>query len=400
MSERLHDAPTPEGEYFENGRFAGLSTLFAVIAVVGLGLSVLGGFLSPRQFSFSWLFGFAFYFTVFSGCLFWIIVHYATDAEWTVVVRRQLENLVALFPVLAVLFIPVLLLRHHLYDWMNILPGADAALDAKRAYLNWKFFLVRVVIFFAFFILSGFLFRRYSVRQDKDGNPGFTITLRKVAFVSLPLFGLCLTFAGFDWLMSLNFKWYSTMWGPYIFAGAAGSSMSFLVLIITALRKAGYLKETVTLEHYHIMGKWMLAFCVFWAYIGFSQYMLYWYANIPEETHYFIQRNTESWWLLSTLLVVGRFFVPFAILLLRSIKKHPHQLCYMASWMMFMQLLDMYIIVLPALHQTGVHLSVWDFVPLVGIGATLGFFYLRIVGKTSLFPTRDPRLIESLRLTN
>ena len=202
-------------------------------------------------------------------------MHHATDAEWSVVVRRQLENLVALFPVLAVLFIPVLLLRHHLYDWMNILPGADAALDAKRAYLNWKFFLVRAVIFFAFFILSGFLLRGYSVRQDKDGNPGFTINMRKIAFVSLPLFGLCLTFAGFDWLMSLNFKWYSTMWGLYIFAGAAGSSMSFLVLVITALRKAGYLKETVTLEHYHIMGKWMLAFCVFWAYIGFSQYMLY-----------------------------------------------------------------------------------------------------------------------------
>jgi hypothetical protein len=283
---------------------------------------------------------------------------------------------------------------------MNILPGADATLDAKRGYLNWNFFLVRVVIFFAFFILSAFLLRSYSVRQDKDGNPRFTVALRKVAFISLPLFGLCLTFAAFDWLMSLNFKWYSTMWGPYIFAGSAGSSMSFLVLIITALRKAGYLKETVTLEHYHIMGKWMLAFCVFWAYIGFSQYMLYWYANIPEETHYFIQRNTESWWLLSTLLVVGRFFVPFAILLLRSIKKHPHQLCYMAGWIMFMQLLDIYIIVLPALHQTGVHLSVWDFVPLIGIGATLGFFYLRIVGKTSLFPTRDPRLIESLRLTN
>jgi len=254
MSERLHDAPTPEGEYFEKSRFAGLSMLFAVLAVVGLGLSVLGGYLSPKQFSFSWLFGFAFFFTVFSGCLFWIIVHYATDAEWTVVVRRQLENLTALFPVLAILFIPVLLLRHHLFDWMNIAEGADPVLDSKRAYLNWNFFLIRAVIFFGFFSFSAFLLRSYSVRQDKDGNPGFTITLRKIAFISLPLFGLCLTFAGFDWLMSLNYKWYSTMWGPYLFAGAAGSSMSFLVLVITALRKAGYLQQTVTLEHYHIMG--------------------------------------------------------------------------------------------------------------------------------------------------
>ena len=400
MSERSHVVPTPEGEYFETGRFAGLSTLLAVLAVIGLGLSVVGAIFSPRQLSFSWLFGFAFFFTVWAGCLFWIIVHYATDAEWSVVVRRQLENIVALFPLLALAFLPIFLLRHHLFGWMNIPPGHEAALDAKRGYLNLTFFLVRAAVFFAFFIISAFLLRNYSVRQDKDGNPGFTIALRKIAFISLPLFGLALTFGAFDWLMSLDYRWYSTMWGPYIFAGAAGSSMSLLVLVITALRKAGYLQETVTLEHYHIMGKWMLAFSVFWAYIGFSQYMLYWYANIPEETEYFILRNTESWWLLSTFLVIGRFFVPFAILLLRSIKKKPHQLCYMAGWIVFMQLLDMYIIVLPVLHRTGVRLSPWDFVPLVGIGATLGFFYLRIVGKASLFPTRDPRLIESLRLTN
>jgi hypothetical protein len=400
MSERTHIVPTPEGEYFENGRFAGLSFLLGVLAVLGLGLSLLGAIFWPQQFSFSWLFAFAFFFTLCAGCLFWIIVHHATDAEWSVVVRRQLENIVSLLPILALFFVPILVLRHQLYEWMNIPPGQDAALDAKHAYLNWTFFLIRAAFYFAFFIISALLLRKYSVRQDKDGNPDCTVKMRKVAFTSLPLFGLSLTFGAFDWLMSLNYHWFSTMWGPYIFAGAAGSSMSLLVLIITALRKAGYLQEVVTLEHYHIMGKWMLAFSVFWAYIGFSQYMLIWYANIPEETEYFIRRNTESWWLLSTFLVIGRFFIPFAILLLRSIKKRPHQLCYMASWILFMQLLDMYIIILPALHGTGVHLSILDFLPLISIGATLGFFYLRIIGKTSLFPIRDPRLIESLRLTN
>jgi len=400
MSERLHVVPTPEGEYFESSRFAGLSALLAVLAVVGLGLSLIGAIFWPRQLSFSWLFAFAYFFTLCAGCLFWIIVHYATDAEWSVVVRRQLENIVSLFPLLALFFVPILLLRHQLYEWMNIPPGQDPTLDAKHAYLNWTFFLVRAAIFFAFFVTSGFLLRKYSVLQDKDGNPRFTVKMRKVAFTSLPLFGLALTFGAFDWLMSLNYHWFSTMWGVYIFAGAAGSSMSLLVLVITALRNAGYLKEVVTLEHYHIMGKWMLAFSVFWAYIGFSQYMLIWYANIPEETEYFILRNTESWWLLSTFLVIGRFFVAFAILLLRSVKKRPQQLCYMAGWIVLMQLLDMYIVILPVLHRTGVHLSILDFIPLIGIGATLGFFYLRIIAKTSLFPIRDPRLIESLRLTN
>jgi hypothetical protein len=200
--------------------------------------------------------------------------------------------------------------------------------------------------------------------------------------------------------MSLNYHWFSTMFGVYIFAGAAGSSMSLLVLVITALRRAGYLKDIITLEHYHIMGKWMLAFCIFWAYIGFGQYMLIWYANIPEETQFFITRNTESWWALSMLLVVGRFFICFGILLLQSIKKEPRHLCWIAGWILFMQMLDMYIIVLPALHGTGVHLSIWDLLSLIAIGATLSFVYLRIVPRTSLFPVRDPRLIESLNLVN
>jgi len=148
------------------------------------------------------------------------------------------------------------------------------------------------------------------------------------------------------------------------------------------------------------MGKWMFAFCVFWAYIGFGQYMLIWYANIPEEIQYFLTRNTGSWWGLSMLLVIGRFFGPFAILLLQSIKKHPRQLCYVAAWILLMQMLDIYLVVLPALHGTGVHVSLWDFAALIAIGATLAFAYLRIVGKTSLFPVRDPRLVESLKLVN
>ena len=400
MSDRPHDLPTPEGQYFEASRFAGLSVLVAVVAFVALVLCVVGAAVEPIQFSFSWLFAFAFFFTLCAGCFFWTIVHHATDAEWSVVVRRQLENIAVLLAVMALFLLPVLFLRHHLYEWMNIPEGRDHLLDTKRAYLNWNFFLGRAIGFFAFFIIASQLLRRFSIRQDKDGNPRFTLLMRKLSFISLPLFALCLTFGACDWLMSLNYKWFSTMWGVYIFAGAAGSSMSLLVLVITGLRRAGYLQEVVTLEHYHIMGKWMLAFTVFWAYIGFSQYMLIWYANMPEETQYYLVRNTESWWALSLILVIGRFFGPFAILLLRSIKKRPHQLCYAASWILCMQMLDMYIIILPALHGTGVHLSIWDFVPLVAIGATLAFVYLRLVAKPSLFPVRDPRLIESLKLTN
>ncbi|HEX4639294.1 MAG TPA: hypothetical protein VH170_07400 [Chthoniobacterales bacterium] len=400
MSERLHNAPTPEGEYFESGRFAGLSVILAIVAFVALALCVVGAIVDRHQFAYSWLFAFTYFFTLCAGCFFWIIVHYATDAEWTVVVRRQLENIAMLFVVVAVFFIPIYLLRYHLFDWMSIPPGKEHALDTKRAYLNLNFFTVRAVFFLGFFILAAHLLRRFSVRQDKDGSPRFTIWLRKVSFASLPLFALSVTFGAYDWILGLQYRWFSTMFGVYIFAGAAGSSMSLLVLVITALRNAGYLTNVVTKEHYHIMGKWMFAFCVFWAYIGFGQYMLIWYANIPEETQFFLTRNTESWWYLSMLLVFGRFFGPFVILLLQSIKKNPHQLCWMAGWILFMQCLDMYLVVLPALHGTGIHLSIWDFVALIAIGASLAFVYLRILAKASLFPVRDPRLVESLNIVN
>ena len=400
MSERSQSLPRPEGEYFERTRFAGLSVLLGGVAFVALVLSVVGAYVEPQQFAFSWLFAFAVFFTLCAGCFFWTLVHHATDAEWSVVVRRQLENIASLLAALALLFIPVLLLRHHLYGWMTVPVGQDPVLDAKRAYLNWDFFLARALITFLFFIVASQLLRRYSIRQDNDGNPRFTLKMRKVTFISLPLFALCLSFGACDWLMSLNYKWFSTMWAVYIFAGAAGSSMSLLVLVITALRRAGYLKDLVTLEHYHVMGKWMLAFSVFWAYIGFSQYMLIWYANIPEETQYFLARNTESWWTLSMILVFGRFFGPFGILLLRSIKKRPHQLCWLAGWIVGMQTLDMYVIVMPAFHGSGVHVSIWDFVSLIAIGATLAFLYLRVVRRPSLFPVRDPRLMESLKLVN
>jgi hypothetical protein len=400
MSERSDIVPAPEGEYIEANRFAPLSFLLAIVGIVGLGLSVVGAFVSPHQFSFSWLFAFAFYFTMLAGCFFWIIVHHVVDAEWSVVVRRQLENLAMLIAVMVVFFIPIVIYRHHLYEWMNVPVGHDPVLDSKRAYLNWHFFLIRSIFYFFFFIGATLLFRRFSIRQDRDGNPAFTLNMRRLAFVALPLFGLSLTFGAYDWLLGLDYHWFSTMWGVYIFAGAAGSSMSLLVLVITALRKAGYLKETVTVEHYHIMGKWMLAFCVFWAYIGFSQYMLIWYANMPEETEYFIRRNTESWNALSLFLVIGRFFIPFAILLLRGPKRKPHRLCLIAGWIVFMQMVDLYIVILPALHGKGVLVSIWDFMPLLGMGATLAFVFLWIARRSSLFPNRDPRLLESLHIVN
>src|SRR5438132_10119088 len=160
MSERLHREPAPEGEYFESGRFGGLSILLGAVAFVALALCVVGAMIDRHQFAYSWLFAFGYFFTLCAGCFFWIIVHYATDAEWTVVVRRQLENIAVLLLVVAIFFIPIFLLREHLYEWMNIAPGKEATLDSKRAYLNLNFFILRAVVFLCFFIVASQMLRK------------------------------------------------------------------------------------------------------------------------------------------------------------------------------------------------------------------------------------------------
>jgi len=395
-----HGTKISSKEFFDYQGFGGKLLFTVALAVLSLGLAAWGGFLSSKQFAFSWLFAFTFFFTITAGSLFWILVHHAVDADWSVVVRRQLENIAWLFPVLAILFIPIIFNAPTLFKWMKIEPGVDPLLDGKAAYLNEPFFWARAAFYFLFFSIAAFLLRRNSVRQDKDGDPRHTWLSRKMVFGMLPLFALSLTFGAFDWLMGLDFHWFSTMWGVYIFAGSALSSMCVLVLLVTALRSAGYLEGVVSIEHYHIMGKLMLAFTIFWAYIGFSQYMLIWYANIPEETTYYLRRNTETWQILSTALVVGHFFVPFLLLLFNFGKKSPAFLCGMAVWILAMHLLDIYVIVLPALHKAGVVVSWLDIACLAAIGCTLAAVFLKRLGDAPLWPLRDPRLQKSIALKN
>ena len=399
MSDHSHPIE-PQPEYFSAEKAGTLSLLCGAAGLLGLGASVFLAMQNREQFAFSWLFAFIYFFTICVGALFWTLVHHATDAEWSVLVRRQLENVAALIPILAVLFFATIFLNApFLYKWWTMHHGQNELLDKKIAFLNPFAFTVRALVYFAALGTIAYLNKDNSVRQDADGNPGFTVKMRRLAFIGIPAFALSLTFAGVDWLMSLDYHWQSTMWGVYLFAGGAGSAMCLLVLIVTALKNAGYLK-LVNMEHYHIMGKLMLAFCVFWAYIGFSQYMLIWYANMPEETSYYIRRTTETWWYLSQGLVIFRFFLPFPVLLFQGTKKNPKYLCAVAAWILVMQLVDMYVIVLPMLHETGVAPRLLDLTTLVGIGGVLGFFFLRSLPKSSLFPVRDPRIQESIRLSN
>ena len=406
--------PLPSAEKLRLESLGVLPVLLPTVGIVGLLSAFIWGWISnPMQLAFSYLFAFTVGFTICAGALFWTLLHHALDADWSVLMRRILESIASCFPVLLLLFLPIIFLfSKELWHWMTTDLSTDPLLAWKSPFLNEPFFYIRCGFYLLFFSLAGLLYRNLSMRQDEDGDPRITIRLRHTAYGFIPLFVLCLTFAGFDWLMSLDHHWYSTMWGVYLFAGCAQSSMAILILITNGLVRTGHLKGLFTVEHNHIMGMLLFAFTTFWGYISFSQYFLQWYANIPEETWFFVYRNTGSWFWFSVFLVVGHFFIPFLLLLTQPAKRTSWRLCTTAVWVVAMHCVDIYWIIMPNLQlqesrhaghvatTTGFHPHLLDLLTLVGVLGILGHTILWLLSKGSIFPARDPRLRDSLAVTN
>ena len=408
MSNHSH---VPAPEMFQSKGMSRFLIALLSVGIISLVVVLLLGLVVPaerHQFAFSYLFAFLYFFTILIGCLFWILLHHATDSGWGIVVRRQMENLAFLVPWMLLFFIPIFLMRNELWQWIADIkqPHLPPGLKDKLGYFNLHlgsltipFFWVRALLYFAYFWTAAFYFRSTSIKQDSDGDPKRSIQMRGVSFVGLILFAACLTLMAFDWMAALDYRWASTMWGVYIFAGSAGASMALIILVVFGLKNAGYL-SFVNEEHYHIMGKLLFCFSIFWGYIGFAQYMLIWYGNIPEETEWFVRRNVESWNTLSTAMVVGRFFIPFLYLLFQYTKRNAKLLAAISVWVLIMHVIDTYITIMPFMHPTGVQPDVLDVLCLFAIGCPLIFIFMRTLGKVCLFPAKDPRLLESLKLSN
>lgn len=354
-----------------------------------------------KQFAHSWLFAYFYFFTLTLGGIFWVILQHAINAGWSIAIRRQMENIGSAIPLMAILALPLIPVLPYLYKWMDpkYIVG-DALYIHKQGFLNLPFFTLRALFYFGTMIAFMRLFRRYSIAQDHDGYPTHTLRLQKISFIALPIFAVTITFSAIDWLMGLDFHWYSTMWGVYIFAGSAQSSLAFLIILIYTLQRLGYLQSIINKEHYHLMGKLLLAFTVFWAYITFSQYMLIWYSNIPEETKFFIERNQGSWFWLSILLVVGHFIIPFILLLFQITKRKPHILTGIAAWLLLMHAADHYWIIMPRKHTQGIFIHIMDITAWLGMAALFLALLIRHLRSSALIPIRDPRLQESLHVTN
>lgn len=281
----------------------------------------------------------------------------------------------------------------------------------KAWYMNLPFWLTRVICFFLFLGLGIWAQRKLSIDQDTDPKPTCKrlIQTRQLSCLVMPIFAVVATFIALDFMMALDYKWFSTMYGVYFFAGCAINSMAVLILALTWLRSKGYLKIVTSKEHYHIMGKLLHAFVIFWAYVSFSQFMLIWYANITEETTYFILRNTGPWWYGSMSLTFLHFALPFALLLPHYVKKTIVLIVPICIYMLVMHAVDLYIAVIP---ERGVSLThgedlfvshpafLGDIVAFITVGAFFVWAFLRNIGSTNTYPNRDPRLLESANLHN
>jgi len=373
----------------------------ASIGAVGLVLSLALRAGDPKQFAFSWLVAFLFFLSLALGALYFVLIHFATQAGWGVVVRRLAENTMGTLPLFALLFVPVLLGMAELFPWAHGSSGEhDHLLQLKEPYLNTRFFVIRAIVYFAVWSTIALFYVRRSRAQDATREAAISIVLRRFSGPAIIGLALTQTFAAVDWIMSLDPTWYSTIFGVYWFAGSFVSFFALLTLIVVALRRAGLMTEIVGLEHFHDLGKLLFAFTVFWAYIGFSQYFLIWYGNIPEETTFFRHRVVGSWSAVSLLLAAGHFVIPFFFFMPRTIKRKPALLAAGASWMLAMHLVDVYWLVMPVLHPEGFAISLLDVVAFLAVGGLFVGGLSWMMRGSPLVPVGDPRLPESLSFEN
>ncbi|MFG0256746.1 MAG: quinol:cytochrome C oxidoreductase [Phycisphaerales bacterium JB043] len=398
------------------GQGVGNSLSLGLIGVGGIGLIVaaLLGFTGSKDVAMivlaSYHVGVLFCVGMALGCMGIVMILHQVNAGWSALVRRQVENTMSmLFPVCALLFLPILISTFvapgKLWHWMDAdYVAGDLIYAHKQPFLNVGFFTIRTI---AYFVIWGFLAWKlygYSRIQDSTADKWLTAKARRMSSYGLLLFAVTTAFAGFDWIMSLDYHWFSTMFGVYFFAGNFGAALAVTILIMLALRRQEDFRSLVTQEHLHDLGKLLFGFCVFWAYIGFSQYFLIWYANIPEETSWFLARRTDTWYIYSILLAVCRFVIPFVVLMPRPFRRSPRVLAIAGVWILVCHALDLFWMVRPEFtsYETGadIGLSWQDVVAFVGPVALFAGLLVRKIISGPLVPTNDPRLAESLHHKN
>jgi hypothetical protein len=412
-----------------SGFAAKIGPILAVVGVLFLALSAALGSGEWTAFWKSYLFGWMVAVGIALGAMFFVLLQHMTRSGWSITVRRLAEAMAKNLKWMWMLFVPILVLvlkgsGDLLYQWGDTeLMEHDHMLHAKATYLSSGFWSIRAVAYLLIWAVIATLYFRWSTAQDRDGDVKWTHKMQKWAPLCMILYALSQSYASIDWIMTLQPKWFSTMFAVYFFSATMAGFFAMMILLARFLQKTGHVQQSITTEHYHDLGKWLFGLgVVFWAYIGFSQYMLIWYANLPVETGWYITRQLGGWVPISLLLLFGHFLFPFLLLITRWTKRWRCTLPAIAVWMVLMFFVDIYWLVFPVIPETAMSeassynqlvemvssgaVSVGYGFTLVNFTCLIGMFALFCGGtminlrSCNLVASSDPRLDEALHFEN
>jgi hypothetical protein len=381
----------------EVGRY---QTRALIVGVVFLALSLVGLFIHQTENFFrAYLMGYLFWVGIALGSLAVLMLQHLTGGAWGMVIRRVLESSTRTLPLLLLLFVPIILGMHSLYEWTHQdKVNGDEILKAKSVYLNIPFFAARVVIYFAVWLGLAYLLNKWSGEQDRTAERSLSRRMRMLSGPGLVLFVLTVTFASIDWAMSLDPHWFSTIWGLLFVAQWGLSSFAFVIALMALLSTRAPFKGVLAPAHFHDLGKLLLAFVMVWAYFNFSQYLIIWSGNLPEETKWFISRTRGWWGAVAIVVIIFHFALPFLMLLSRDLKRNARLLAGVAGLVLMMRLLDLFWIVAPKADKTHFEPGgLWlYFVAPIGLGGIWLWYFATQLKKRPLLPLNDPYLEEAL----
>jgi len=374
--------------------------------LVGAGslvLCLIGALLNPQQFFRSYLLAYVFWVGIPLGCLAILMLQYLSGGMWGAVIRRLLESGTKTLPLMGLLFVPLVFGLRDLYAWARPEEVArDPLLQHKSLYLNVPFFLARTVFYFVAWIGVAHFLNKWSLEQDQLINPGRERRFRLLSGPGLVLYGLGVTFASIDWVMSLEPHWYSTIYGALFIVGRGLLAFAFVITVAALLvgrvgtQESASLQEVMTPARFHDLGNLLLAFVMLWAYMAFSQFLIIWSGNLTEEVPWYVHRVQGGWGQIALLLILFHFAVPFFLLLLRGIKRNPRALAIVAGAVIVMRVVDMYWLVVPAFHPGNLYIHWMDFLALIGLGGIWFAAFIWQLKKRPLLPLHDPTLQEAL----
>lgn len=366
------------------------------VALVAGVATVIGAFVSPEHFFRGYLIGFMWILGLSLGCMAWLMTGHLSGGNWWMLGRRIFEAGVRTLPLVAVLFIPVLLGMNHLYGWMHIDPAKDHVFAEKTWWLNPTFFIIRAVIYFVVWIGLGFLLTRGSWKQDESADPAIWQRLKAIAGPGILLYGLTITFAAIDWVMSLDAHWYSSIYGMIFIAGQALSVLALTIFMLAELSGYEPMSEVLMADRLHDYGKLMLALVMVWAYFSFSQLLITWMGNLPEEISWYLHRFKNGWGVVSLGIAAFHFALPFVLLLSRDLKRSARSLVPVALFVIFMRVVDIYWLVIPN-PTAGVeapHFTLhWTYITApLALGGIWMATFVTYLGKRPLLVRNEPML--------